>query len=356
MEVWPDREEREWRRADPHPGRPGPQPEGAGLRPAPQPAGRDHRPLRIGQEQPRLRHALRRGPAPLRREPVALGAAVPGADGAAGGRIDQWAVAGDRDRAADDGCAPALHGRHRQRGLRPPARAVRDARPSALPALRRADRGAERRGDGPAAAAPGERRGRRDRGAGGARPQGRLPQGAGRRARPRPAAGAGGRPGGQPARAAAARPAARAPHRRAGGPAGAAAGRRGPAARQPREGLGARGGRRARVRRGPRRTAAEPPPGLRALRRLGARAEPARLFLQQRTGRLPGVRRARPALDCRRRPRDPGRDEEPAGRGDPALAPPRAAAAARGALRGGGAPRLLARGPRRRRCRPPRAR
>jgi predicted MFS family arabinose efflux permease len=50
-------------------------------------AGGDHRPVRLGQVVARLRHDLRRGPAPLRREPVGLCAPVPGADAEAGRRF-----------------------------------------------------------------------------------------------------------------------------------------------------------------------------------------------------------------------------------------------------------------------------
>ena len=53
----------------------------------------DHRPLRLGQEQPRLRHDLRRGPAPLRREPVGVRPPVPGPDGEAGRRPDRRPLA-----------------------------------------------------------------------------------------------------------------------------------------------------------------------------------------------------------------------------------------------------------------------
>ena len=59
----------------------------ARLRPAPEPAGRDHRAFRIGQEQPGLRHAVRRGPAALRGEPLRLRAPVPGPDGEARRRV-----------------------------------------------------------------------------------------------------------------------------------------------------------------------------------------------------------------------------------------------------------------------------
>ena len=67
------------------------QPEEHRSRPAAQPARRDHRPVGIGQVQPRLRHALCRGPAPLRREPVGLRAPVPAADGQARRRFDRGA-------------------------------------------------------------------------------------------------------------------------------------------------------------------------------------------------------------------------------------------------------------------------
>ena len=53
------------------------QPQGRLSRPAPRRPDRVHRPVRVGQVQPGLRHDLRRGPAPLRRVPVRLRAAVP---------------------------------------------------------------------------------------------------------------------------------------------------------------------------------------------------------------------------------------------------------------------------------------
>ena len=51
-----------------------------------------------GKSQPRLRHDLRRGPAPLRREPERLRAPVPGPDGEAGRRPDRRPLPGDLDR------------------------------------------------------------------------------------------------------------------------------------------------------------------------------------------------------------------------------------------------------------------
>ena len=59
-------------------------------------------PVGLGQVEPRVRHALRRRPAPLRREPVGLCAPVPAADGQARRRRDRGPVARDLDRAEGD--------------------------------------------------------------------------------------------------------------------------------------------------------------------------------------------------------------------------------------------------------------
>ena len=104
-------------------------------RSAAQQAGRDHRAVGLGQKLARVRHDLRRRPAPLRREPVRVRAPVPRADAEAGRRFDHRPVAGDRDRAEDDLEEPALDGRHGHRDLRLSAPAVR-AR-SASPTRRR---------------------------------------------------------------------------------------------------------------------------------------------------------------------------------------------------------------------------
>ncbi len=74
-----------------------------------------HGPVRIGQVVARLRHALRRGPAPLRRVALGLRAPVPRADGQARRRLDRGPLAGDLDRPEDDLAQPALDGRHRHR-------------------------------------------------------------------------------------------------------------------------------------------------------------------------------------------------------------------------------------------------
>jgi excinuclease ABC subunit A len=96
-------------------------------------ADRDHRPVGLGQVLARLRHALRRGPAPLRRIAVGLCAAVPVDDGQARRRPHRGPVAGHLDRAEIDLAQPALHRRHHHRDLRLPAPAVRPRRRAALP-------------------------------------------------------------------------------------------------------------------------------------------------------------------------------------------------------------------------------
>ena len=91
-----------------------------------------HGAVRIGQVVARLRHALRRGAAPLRRVALGLRAPVPGADGQARRRLHRGPLAGDLDRPEDDLAQPALDGRHRHRGARLPAPAVRAHRAAAL--------------------------------------------------------------------------------------------------------------------------------------------------------------------------------------------------------------------------------
>ena len=69
--------------------RPPAQPEGHHRRPAAPGADRRHRPVRVGQELPGLRHPLRRGPAAVHRVAVDLRQAVPRADAQAAGRPDR---------------------------------------------------------------------------------------------------------------------------------------------------------------------------------------------------------------------------------------------------------------------------
>src|SRR5438046_1380591 len=123
----------------------------------PGPARRPDGALGLGQVLARLRHHLRRGPAPLRRVALRVRAAVPRADGEARGRLDRGALARDLDRAEDDQQESALHRRHRHRDLRLPARALRARRRAALPVARQGDPGAGRRAGGapPAAASRG---------------------------------------------------------------------------------------------------------------------------------------------------------------------------------------------------------
>ena len=118
-----------------------PQPQGRGSVAAQRGPHSRHRPLGIGQVEPRVRHDLRRGAATLRRVAVVVRAPVPGPDGEARRGLDRGPVAGDLDRPEDDLAQPALDGRHGDRDLRLPAPAVGAGRPPALPQVRRPDRG-----------------------------------------------------------------------------------------------------------------------------------------------------------------------------------------------------------------------
>ena len=100
------------------------QPQGHRPRAAAQLADRHDRALGLRQVEPRLRHDLRRGPAPLRRVALGLRAPVPRADGEARRGLDRGPVAGDLDRPEDDLAQPALDRRHRDRDLRLPAPAL----------------------------------------------------------------------------------------------------------------------------------------------------------------------------------------------------------------------------------------
>ena len=264
-----------------------------------------HRAFRVRQVLARVRHDLRRGPAPLRREPLRVRAPVPADDGEARRRLDRRALAGDLDRPEDDLAQPALDGRDGDRDLRLPAPALRARRPSALSRLRPPDRRPEPRPDrraDPGAAGGGEVHGQRaDR----ARPQGRVPRRARRAARRRlharqgrrrdPAARGGDRP----------RQEVQARDRRRRRPARAQA-RPAPAADSVgRDGGGAR--RRARRDRCRRRRdhALQREVRLPRARRLAARAAAAHLLLQLAARRLSALHRARlPARD-RSRPDRP---------------------------------------------------
>ena len=97
-------------------------------RAAPRPAHRLHRAVRVGEVVARLRHHLRRGPAPLRRVAVGVRPAVPRPDGQARRRLHRGAVAGDLDRPEVRVAQPPLDGRHDHRDLRLPAAALRPHR------------------------------------------------------------------------------------------------------------------------------------------------------------------------------------------------------------------------------------
>src|SRR5450631_2209153 len=85
-----------------------PQPQECQHRHSAQQARRRHGPLGLGQIVPRVRYALRRGPAPLRRIALGLRAAIPAAHGKARRRPDRGTLARDRHRAEGDLAQPAL--------------------------------------------------------------------------------------------------------------------------------------------------------------------------------------------------------------------------------------------------------
>ena len=125
-------------RRHPHPRRPTAQPQEPRPRhPHRRDDGRD-RAERLGQVEPGVRHAVRRRPAPLRRDLQRLRAPVPRPHGPAGGRPGRRRAAGDRDRPDQPGAQLALDGRHDDRAERPPEAAVRARRA----AVRQADRAA----------------------------------------------------------------------------------------------------------------------------------------------------------------------------------------------------------------------
>ena len=270
-----------------------PQPEGPEPRAAARAADRGHGPVRLGQVLAHLRHALRRGAAALRRVPVRLRAPVPRHHGQARRRQYRGPFPRDRDRAEGELAQSALDGRHRHRGLRLPAPAVRARRHSALSGARHRSHRADGESDGrPGAQAP---RGH-PRGAARAiahRAQGRAPRaaagpgGAGlrarahRRAHPRAGRAAGARCQEAPHHRGGRRSHARAPRWRAA-PGGIIRDR---AAPRRRTGT-------ARLPRGPRARGADllqPPrlPGVR-LQRADAGAEA--VLLQQPLRRLPELR------------------------------------------------------------------
>ena len=98
-------------------------------------AGRGHRRVGLGQELARVRHAVRRRSAPLRRDVLAVRAAVPRSHGPSRRGPHRRRAAGDRDRPDQSGAHVAQHGRHDDRAERPPEAAVRARLAPVLPQL-----------------------------------------------------------------------------------------------------------------------------------------------------------------------------------------------------------------------------
>ena len=143
-------------------------------RPAPQPADRLHRRQRLGKAFARLRHALRRGPAALRRIAVELRPAVPRPAAEARRRLPRRPVAGHQHPAEDGRPQPALDRRHHHRDLTTTCASSTPASARATVRVRPADHGPDARADHrphPGAAGghavPGPR-------SGGPRPEGRV--------------------------------------------------------------------------------------------------------------------------------------------------------------------------------------
>ena len=166
------------RARDRDPRRPRAQPQEHRRRGSARPAGGVHRAVGLGQVLARLRHHLCRGPAPLRRVAVRLCAAVFGDDAEARSRPDRRPLARHLDRAEDHLAQSALDGRHRHRDLRLHAAPLGARRRALFAGDRTADRKPDRQPDG----RPGDGAARGhpalSPGAGGARAQGRVPQGA----------------------------------------------------------------------------------------------------------------------------------------------------------------------------------
>ena len=187
---------------------------------------------------------------------IALGlcAPVPGDDAEARPRPDRRPLARDLDRAEDHLEQSALDGRHRHRDLRLHAAALGARRRALLAGDRAADREPDRVADGRPGDGAARGHAALSAGAGGARPQGRVPQGARRVHEARLPAGQDRRQVPRDRRGAGARQEVQARHRRGGGPHRGAARHRDPAGGLARDRAEARrrpGGRRIR-----RRTAA----------------------------------------------------------------------------------------------------
>ena len=122
---------------DRHPGRPRSQPEEHLAGDPARRAGRRHRPVRLGQVEPGVRHDLRRGAAPLHGIAVDVRQAVRRAGRQARRRFRLRPLAGDFDRAEDDRQQSPLDRRHDDRHLELSQPAVRDDWRAPLPSHRR---------------------------------------------------------------------------------------------------------------------------------------------------------------------------------------------------------------------------
>ena len=149
---------------DRHPGRPRSQPEEHLAGDPARRAGRRHRPVRLGQVEPGVRHDLRRGAAPLHGIAVDVRQAVRRAGRQARRRFRLRPLPGDLDRAEDDRQQSPLDRRHDDRHLELSQPAVRDDWRAPLPSHRRGRAQPHREPD-PRSRAVASRR-RRDRAAG----------------------------------------------------------------------------------------------------------------------------------------------------------------------------------------------
>ena len=99
-------------------------------------ADRRHRRVRLGQVVAGVRHALRGRSAPLRRNVLAVRAAVSRSHGSSAGRSHRRHSAGDRHRPDQSGAHLALHRRHDDGAQRSPEAAVLARRAAVLPRVR----------------------------------------------------------------------------------------------------------------------------------------------------------------------------------------------------------------------------
>jgi hypothetical protein len=311
----------------PHRRRARAQPEERVAHAAPEPSGRVHRPERLRQVLPRLRHDLRRGPAQVRRIPLRLRPPVPRPAAAARRRFHRRPVPRHRHRAAHLRLEPPLDHRHHDRDLRLPPAPLRPRRPAPLPRYRRTHPPPDHQRPHRPPPRPPPPHPRHPPRPGRRRPERRVPRRPRtprtRRFRPgadrRHAGGTGGR---QPA---AARPQTDPRHRGGGRPPGGRRPDPGPFERF--GGDGAEMGRRPPGH--PASAAQQPDP--RPLGRRGAfqpqlqprhrpelrRPHPQAFLLQFTPGRLPGLPGTRPEDGLRRRPDRAGRHQVPRRRRGP---------------------------------------